>query len=311
VATPTEFERRFRVPERGFRLADRDPADCAGLTKNDANERRATDLARLAELQDRLYAEGRRALLVVLQGLDASGKDGTIKHVMSGVNPQSVTVTSFKEPTRLELAHDFLWRSQLALPARGHVGVFNRSHYEEVLVVRVHPQLLATEAIDPARAEHPKFWAQRFEDIAAWERHLTRAGTRTVKFFLHVSKEEQLKRFLERAERPEKNWKFSPSDLREHAYWDAYQDAYEAALIATGTADEPWYVIPADHKWFLRTAVAAIIVEHLADMDPRYPEPSKAQLAEMRAAIAQLSSGANGLGDGPVASSPGITGPGR
>lgn len=276
------------MPERGFRLGDRDPADCAGLTKKEADKRRASDLEQLGELQDRLYAESRRSLLVVMQGLDASGKDGTIKHVMSGVNPQSVTVTPFKEPTRLELAHDFLWRAQIALPMRGQIGVFNRSHYEEVLVVRVHPELLANQAIDPACAQDSQFWKRRFEDITTWERHLTRAGTRTIKFFLHVSKEEQLRRFLARAEQPAKNWKFSPSDAREHMYWDQYQRAYEAALKATSTADEPWYVIPADNKWFLRTAVAAIIVEHLADMDPRYPTPSKAQLAEMRSEISRL-----------------------
>jgi PPK2 family polyphosphate:nucleotide phosphotransferase len=281
-------------------LAGIDPADRAGLKKKQAKERRGADLERLAELQDRLYAEGRRSLLVVLQGLDASGKDGTVKHVMTGVNPQGVTVTSFKEPTRIELGHDFLRRAQVALPARGQIGVFNRSHYEEVLVVRVHPELLAAEGVDRAPGEHPKFWAERFEDIRAWERHLTRAGTRVVKFFLHVSEAEQLRRFLARAELPEKHWKFSPSDLREHGYWDDYQRAYEAALRATSTADEPWYVIPADNKWFMRTAVAAIMIEHLADIDPQYPMPSRAQIDEMRVAVAELESGANGGGADPT-----------
>jgi PPK2 family polyphosphate:nucleotide phosphotransferase len=284
-----DFEQRFRVPERGFRLADRDPGDHAGLTQAQARGRRAADIERLAELQDRLYAEGKRALLVVLQGLDASGKDGTIKHVMSGVNPQGVSVTPFKQPSALELAHDFLWRTELALPARGQVGVFNRSHYEEVLVVRVHPELLANQAIDPRRAEDPAFWKQRFEDIASWERHLTRAGTRVVKLFLHVSKGEQRERFLARVQRPEKNWKFSPADLREHQYWDAYQRAYDAALRATSTGQEPWYVIPADHKWFLRTAVAAIIVQHLSDLDPQYPTPSGEERRELQEAAARLS----------------------
>jgi PPK2 family polyphosphate:nucleotide phosphotransferase len=288
MADAVDFEGRFRVPQAGFRLADHDPADCAGLSKEEAVRRRAHDLDRLGEFQDRLFAEGRRALLVVLQGLDASGKDGTIKHVMSGVNPQGVTVTPFKSPTRLELAHDFLWRTQLAVPARGRIGVFNRSHYEEVLVVRVHPELLDNEGIDPARAADFRFWAQRFEDITAWERHLTRDGTRTAKFFLHVSKAKQLQRFLDRAERPDKHWKFSASDLREHRHWDEYQRAYEAALSATSTADEPWYVIPSDHKWFLRTAVASIIVGHLADMDPRYPVASERRLDKMRAAVEQL-----------------------
>ena len=288
MATTIDLEHLFRVPERGFRLSDRDPGDCAGLKKNTASERRAADLVRLADLQDRLYAEGRQALLIVFQGLDASGKDGTIKHVMSGVNPQSVTVTSFKVPTPRELAHDFLWRTDLAVPERGHIGVFNRSHYEEVLVVRVHPELLANQAIDPARAKRPKFWTERFDEIVAWERRLTRGGTRVIKFFLHVSKEEQLRRFLARTERPDKNWKFSPSDVREHRFWDDYQRVYEEALRATSTKDAPWYVIPADHKWFLRTAVAAIVVQHLADLDPSYPMPSRAQLEEMQTAVKQL-----------------------
>jgi PPK2 family polyphosphate:nucleotide phosphotransferase len=296
----SDLEQRFRVPEHGFRLADRDPGDRAGLTKKQTKDLRAADLERMEDLQARLYAEGKRSLLVVLQGLDASGKDGTIKHVMSGVNPQGVSVTSFKQPSPAELRHDFLWRTQLALPERGHIGVFNRSHYEEVLVVRVHPELLGAEAVDPARAAHPKFWARRFEEISAWERHLTDAGTRTIKFFLHISKAEQLKRFLARAEQPEKNWKFSASDLHEHHYFDAYQHAYEAALKATSTAEEPWYVIPADHRWLLRVAVATIIVAHLADMDPAYPVPSERQLAETRAAVKQLASSENGAGKLPV-----------
>jgi PPK2 family polyphosphate:nucleotide phosphotransferase len=289
-----DFEHRFRVPEHGFRLADHDPGDCAGLNKKAAKERREADLGRLASLQDRLYAEGRRALLLVLQGLDASGKDGTVKHVMRGVNPLGVTVTAFKAPTQLELQHDFLWRTQRALPSRGQIGVFNRSHYEEVVVVRVHPELLANQAIDPERAADPAFWSDRLEDIVSWERHLTREGTRVVKLFLHISKAEQLKRFRGRAERTEKHWKFEPADLREHSYWDAYQQVYEATLRATNTADAPWYVIPADHKWFLRTAVAAIVVEHLADMDPQYPMPEREQLAEMRAVLAELVSVENG-----------------
>jgi PPK2 family polyphosphate:nucleotide phosphotransferase len=289
-----DFERRFRVPERGLRLADHDPGDRAGLNKQQASERRAADLERLADLQARLYAESKRALLVVLQGLDASGKDGTIKHVMSGVNPQGVEVTSFKEPTPVELAHDFLWRTQLALPARGHIGVFNRSHYEEVLVVRVHPELLAAQAIDPACAKRARFWTERLEQISAWEQHLTLSETRVIKFFLHISREEQLRRFLARAEVPDKHWKFSPSDLREHRRWADYEKAYAAALKATSTADEPWYVIPADHKWVMRTVIGAIIVDHLADMDPRYPKPSKAQLAEMQAEVAQLVSAEDG-----------------
>jgi PPK2 family polyphosphate:nucleotide phosphotransferase len=283
-----DLEQRFRVPGPDFRLADRDPADTAGLDKAMAKERREADLERLAELQERLYAESGRALLVILQAMDAAGKDGTIRHVMRGVDPQGVQVTAFKQPTHLELAHDFLWRAQLPLPARGHIGVYNRSHYEEVLVVRVHPELLAAQACDPQLAQDPSFWEQRYEDIATWERHLTRNGTRVVKFFLHVSRAEQRRRFLARAEEPEKLWKFSAGDVRERRFWDAYQQAYEAALRATSTAAAPWYVIPADHKWFLRTAVADIIVHHLEDLDPQYPRPSATELTEMEQAVAEL-----------------------
>jgi PPK2 family polyphosphate:nucleotide phosphotransferase len=283
-----DFEQRFRVHDGAFRLADRDPGDRAGLTKAEGEVRRAADLERLDELQERLYAEGRQALLVVLQALDAAGKDGTIEHVMSGVNPQGVTVTSFKQPTHLELAHDFLWRAQLAVPRRGHIGVFNRSHYEDVLVVRVHPELLAGGGTDPGRADDAAFWQERFDAIRAWERHLSVSGTRIVKVFLHVSKDEQRTRFLARAEKEEKHWKFSAGDVRERRHWDAYQHAYEEALRATSTAEAPWYVIPADHKWLLRTAVAAIVAHHLEAMDPSYPRPSAEDLAEMTEAVAEL-----------------------
>jgi PPK2 family polyphosphate:nucleotide phosphotransferase len=283
-----DFEHRFRVPEKSFHLAGHDPADVAGLTKADARVRRAADAQRLADLQERLYAEGRQALVVVLQGLDASGKDGTVKHVVGAMNPAGLAVSPFKAPSPIERAHDFLWREQVALPPRGHIGVFNRSHYEEVVTVRVHPELLSGEAIDPSRARDPRFWERRFEDIAAWERHLTRDGTRVVKFFLHISKAEQRRRFLARAERPDKQWKFSVHDVREHRFWHEYQAAYEAALRATSTADAPWYVIPADHKWFERTAVGAILVSHLEAMDPRFPTPSEEQCAAMLAAVAEL-----------------------
>jgi PPK2 family polyphosphate:nucleotide phosphotransferase len=283
-----DFEQRFRVPEHGFRLTDHDPADTAGLGKGEAAARRETDIARLVELQERLYAERGHALLVVLQGVDAAGKDGAIKHVMSGVNPQGVFVTPFKQPTPAELAHDFLWRAQCALPRRGQIGVFNRSHYEEVLVVRVHPELLVNEGIDPATADDATFWETRFQDIVAWERHLTRSGTRIVKFFLHISKAEQRKRLLARAERPDKTWKLAASDLREHSYWEDYQNVYDATLRATSVPEEPWYVIPADHKWFLRTAVAAIVVHHLGALDPHLPEPSEEMRAELLEAVAEL-----------------------
>jgi PPK2 family polyphosphate:nucleotide phosphotransferase len=282
------LEQRFRVPSRGFDLAERDPGDVAGMEKEEAERHHAKVLERLHELQERLYAEGRRSLLVVLQALDAAGKDGTIEHVMGGFNPQGVRVTAFKAPTATELAHDFLWRAQLPLPAQGEIGIYNRSHYEEVLVVRVHPEFLKPQGIDPARASDEDFWAGRYEDIATWERHLTRSGTRVVKIFLHISKAEQRKRFLARAAEPEKRWKFSVGDVREHARYDDYQHAYDAMLRATSTADEPWYVVPADHKWFLRTAVAEILLHHLDDMDPRYPQLSPEEVAEMEEAVKAL-----------------------
>jgi PPK2 family polyphosphate:nucleotide phosphotransferase len=283
-----DFEQRFRVPRKGFRLADYDPGDTAGLDKKASEQRREHDLERLAGLQERLYAEHARSLLVVVQGLDASGKDGTIAHLAQGLNPHGVSVTSFKAPTATELAHDFLWRVGLALPARGHIAVFNRSHYEEVLAVRVHPEYLAGQAIDPARAADPTLWQQRFEDIAAWERHLVRDGTHVVKFFLHISKDEQRKRFLARVEDERKHWKFSARDIAERVHWDAYGEAFEQALRATSTADAPWFVIPADHKWLMRTAVASIVADHLAAMDPQYPEPSEPERAAMEEAVAAL-----------------------
>jgi PPK2 family polyphosphate:nucleotide phosphotransferase len=283
-----DFEDRYRVRPKGFTLAEHDCADTAGLNEEESETRRAEDLEHLDRRQERLYAEGRRALLVVFQAMDAAGKDGTIAHVMGGLNPQGVRVTSFKQPTQTELAHDWLWRCQCALPQRGEVGIFNRSHYEETIVVRVHPEYLAGQAIDPERAAKPKFWKQRFEDIATWERHLHRSGTRVVKFFLHVSREEQRDRLLARAADPQKLWKFSPADVEERGHWDAYQHAYEAALAATSTKHAPWYVIPADHKWFMRTAVAAILAHHLDAMDPAFPKPSRADRAEFRAAVAKL-----------------------
>jgi PPK2 family polyphosphate:nucleotide phosphotransferase len=283
-----DYERRFRVRPKGFDLGEHDPGETAGLDKKGSAERREKDIARLAELQERLYAEDRQALLVVFQAMDAAGKDGTIGHVMSGLNPQGVRVTSFKQPTRTELAHDWLWRCQAALPARGEIGIFNRSHYEEVIAVRVHPEYLAGQAIDPERAAERSFWEHRLEDIAAWESHLHRSGVRVVKFFLHVSREEQRERLLARAAEADKNWKFSPADVAERARWDEYQAAFQAALRATSAEHAPWYVIPADHKWFMRTAVAAILVAHLESMDPRFPTLSDTDRAAMSDAVAAL-----------------------
>ena len=279
----------FRITKaKGFRLKDFDPGDTRGLKldKGEAAELLQRGIAWLAEEQNILYAQDRWSLLLVFQALDAAGKDGTIEHVMSGLNPQGVTVTSFKQPSSVELAHDFLWRTQLALPARGRIGVFNRSHYEEVLVVRVHPEYLGGQGIDPQRGRGKALWRARFQDISTWERHLVRDGTRVVKFFLDVSRDEQRKRFLARADETAKNWKFSAGDVEEHFHYGAYQDAYEEALRATSTKDAPWYVIPADHKWFMRTAVAAILVHHLETMDPQFPELESD--AEMRDAVALL-----------------------
>ena len=283
-----DYEKRFRVPARGFTLAKRATDDKAGTNKAASEKQREQDLERLDVLQERLYAEGRRSLLVVFQAMDAAGKDGTIEHVMSGLNPAGVQVTSFKQPTSAELAHGWLWRHIVALPPRGQIGIFNRSHYEEVVAVRVHPQWLEAQAIDPARGEQAGFWKERFEDIRMWERYLDRSGTRVVKFFLHVSRDEQRQRFLDRVAEPEKNWKFSPSDVEERQHWDAYQQAFDAALGATSTKESPWYVIPADRKWFMRTAVASILVHHLDDMDPQFPEPTAEDRAMMEAAVKAL-----------------------
>ena len=279
-----DLEKRFRARPKGFELGRYETDDAAGLDKGASEELRAKDLERLDALQERLYAEGRRSLLVVFQAMDAAGKDGTIEHVMSGVNPQGVRVTSFKQPTRTELAHDWLWRCQLALPARGEIGIFNRSHYEEVVAVRVHPEWLAAQAAEPSDG----LWKERFAAIKSWERHLHASGTRVVKFFLHVSEAEQRERFLARASEADKNWKFSAGDVAEREHWDAYQRAFEEAIAATSTEHAPWYVIPADHKWLMRTAVASILVHHLEDMDPRFPEPSEDEQAAIREAVAKL-----------------------
>jgi len=272
-----DLESRYRVSPDRFRLADHDPADTAGLDRERSRKLRAEDLERLQVLQKRLYAERRQSLLVVLQGLDASGKDGIVAHVMGGANPLGVRATAFKRPSPPELAHDWLWRCVLALPERGDIGIFDRSHYEEVVAVRVHPEYLADEAIDVGRARDEQFWTGRMKTIEAWERHLVSCGTRVVKFLLHISKDEQRKRLLDRATDPEKQWKFSADDVAERGRWDAYQEAYEVALRATSTRDAPWYAIPADHKWMARTAVAQIVVHHLELMDPRYPEPDEAE----------------------------------
>jgi PPK2 family polyphosphate:nucleotide phosphotransferase len=266
---------------------DHDPAATGQVARPDADDLLRQGIELLAEYQDRLAAENSRGLLVVLQGLDASGKDGTIKHVMSGVNPQGVAVRSFKEPTAEELSHDFLWRYQVALPGRGRIGIFNRSHYEEVLVVRVHPELLAGENV-PAAAGKRDVWAQRYRDINHWESYLAGNGIHVVKIMLNLSWREQGRRFLKRIDHAEKNWKFSASDVRERRYWDGYQRAFAEMLTQTSTRGAPWYVVPADHKWFSRLATAAIVVQALSTINPQYPPADPAAAAEMAQARTEL-----------------------
>jgi PPK2 family polyphosphate:nucleotide phosphotransferase len=245
------------------RLATLDAADTYGRSRDDADDQLRNGLDRLAELQDRLWAEAKHAVLVVLQGMDASGKDGTIKHVMTAFNPQGCTVTSFKVPTPVELAHDYLWRVHQRTPGKGEVGVFNRSHYEDVLVVRVHE--LVTRAV----------WSARFDQINAFEASLAAAGTTIVKFFLHIDRDEQRRRFEARLDDPTKRWKFRTGDLLERKLWDAYEAAYEDVLSRCSTKRAPWYVVPANHKWFRNLAVAEIVADTIAGLDPQYPPPAE------------------------------------
>jgi PPK2 family polyphosphate:nucleotide phosphotransferase len=284
-AKTNDFLKRFRIESgRGFRLKDFDPADTHGFkSKKKAEDRLAHDIERLSELQQKLYAQDRWALLVVLQALDAAGKDGTVKHVMSGVNPEGCDVASFKTPTPEELDHDYLWRTTLRLPERGRIGIFNRSYYEDVLILRVHPELIETNKLPPSLVSG-KIWKERYEDINAYERHLARNGTVILKFFLHLSREEQLRRFLDRLDSPDKNWKFSLADVRERAYWKKYQKAYEEAIRTTASRRAPWYVVPADHKWFSRLVVAAAIVEQLEALHLAYPVVDKDKRRELAAA---------------------------
>ena len=266
---------------------DFDPAFRAGWRKREATDTLQRNIELLADCQDRLAAEARRGLLVVLQGIDAAGKDGTVRHVMSGVNPQGVTVRSFKVPSADELGHDFLWRYACALPGRGQIGIFNRSHYEEVLVVRVHPELLENERV-PDGAPADELWHRRYRDINDWERHLSDNGFRIVKLFLNLSKEEQRIRFLKRIDLAEKNWKFSASDAHERRYWDDYQVAFSRMLSHTSTDWAPWYVIPADRKWFARIAVSAVIITTLMELDPEYPTISDEERQALERVRAEL-----------------------
>jgi len=274
----------FRIdkPQR-FRLADHDPADTRGLEidKQEAKSMLAQDIERLAELQEMLYAHHRWAVLAIFQAMDAGGKDSAIEHVMTGVNPQGCEVHAFKAPSAEELDHDFLWRAATRLPRRGHIGIFNRSHYEEVLVVRVRHELLVREELPPELTTN-RIWKQRFEDIVAFERHLARNGTIIVKFHLRISKAEQKRRFLQRLEDPAKRWKFSMDDVADRKLWDRYMDAYEDMIRHTSTPEAPWYVVPADNKWFARLVVAAALVDALDRLDLRFPKVSRAQLEEMQ-----------------------------
>jgi PPK2 family polyphosphate:nucleotide phosphotransferase len=266
-----------------------DPGDRFGVRKkSDGVEllRQGVDL--LAQYQDRLSAQDTYGVLVVVQGMDAAGKDSTIRHVMSGVNPQGVHVSSFKTPSAAELSHDFLWRHAVRLPARGEIGIFNRSHYEEVLIVRVHPQYLEQEKIPAAAKQHEDVWQRRYREINDWERYLTDNGIQLVKLFLNVSRQEQRTRFLQRIDQPEKNWKFSAADIAERQYWDEYQRAYSEMLTHTSTSWAPWYVLPADHKWFTRICAAAVIAKTLIELDPRYPVPGADAQQELHRAQAEL-----------------------
>jgi PPK2 family polyphosphate:nucleotide phosphotransferase len=282
----------FRITEgERFQLKNFDPADTCGLSmdKGEAAELLQRGTQWLAEEQDMLYAQDRWSLLLVFQAMDAAGKDGTIKHVMSGVNPQGCQVFSFKQPSREDLEHDFLWRYAKSLPERGRIGIFNRSYYEEVLVVRVHEQILERQRLPPTLVSE-RIWDERLFDIAHFEDYLTRQGVVILKFFLHLSREEQKKRFMQRLDRPEKHWKFSPSDVHERKFWDDYMHAFEEAIRATASKHAPWYVVPADNKWFTRLLVAASIVEAVEKLDLAYPTvdaEKKKELQTMRAALSQ------------------------
>lgn len=281
---------------RGFRLASVRPDDTGpfahdehgdAVDKQRAKEMLAHSVDWLAEQQEVLYAQDRWSLLLVFQAMDAAGKDGTIKHVMSGVNPQGCRVTSFKVPSAEELDHDWMWRSWRALPARGEIGIFNRSYYEEVLVVKVHPEILGGQKLPP-ECTGRDVWRQRYRDICAFERHLADNGTRILKFFLHVSKAEQKRRFLSRLDEPEKNWKFSAGDVAERRHWSAYQRAYQDAIRATAAPHAPWYVVPADNKWYTRLVVAGAVVQAIAQLRLRYPRVSAAERRALARARAQL-----------------------
>jgi PPK2 family polyphosphate:nucleotide phosphotransferase len=280
----------FRITDgRKFRLADVRPDDTRGLkSKEDTRKALEKGVERLANMQEKLYAQDQWGVLIIFQAMDAAGKDGAIAHVMSGVNPQGCQVYSFKAPSAEEIDHDFLWRTTRCLPERGRIGIFNRSYYEEMLIVRVHPEILEKQRL-PKRLVTKRIWKERFEDVAAFERYLARNGFAIVKFFLHVSKKEQKARFLERLEKPEKNWKFSLADAKEREYWDDYMEAYEDMIRRTAAPHAPWYVVPADNKWFTRLVVARTIEETLLGLKLGFPvldAARRADLVEARRALA-------------------------
>jgi PPK2 family polyphosphate:nucleotide phosphotransferase len=279
-----QLSKPYRITNGGrFRLKDFDPSDSGPFSRDDrarAEEALRTGVDALRELQERLYAQDRWALLLVFQAIDAAGKDGAIKHVMSGINPQGCQVYSFKKPSDEELDHDYMWRCLKALPERGRIGIFNRSYYEELIVVRVHPEFLDHEKL-PSELVDKKIWKQRASDMCAVEQYLSHNGIVIRKFFLHVSKKEQKKRFLERLDNPDKNWKFAAADMSERGHWNAYQDAYEDAIRRTATDNAPWYVVPADRKWFTRIVVAAAVIDALASLDLRYPTVTPAMKREL------------------------------
>jgi PPK2 family polyphosphate:nucleotide phosphotransferase len=291
IKTARRLSKPFRVDDGSkFRLKRCDPADTLHLDSDDkprAREGLAIGVEALAELQDMLYAQNHWGVLLIFQAMDAAGKDGAIKHVMSGINPQGCQVFSFKAPSTEDLDHDFLWRCMKCLPERGRIGIFNRSYYEETLAVRVHPEFLEKQNLPP-KVVTKHIWKERFEDIRNFESYLTRNGVIVRKFFLHVSKKEQKRRFLERLENPEKNWKFSPNDVKERDYWDEYQEAYEDTIRHTATEESPWYVVPADNKWFTRIVVAAGVIDALASLDLHYPVVSDEKRKELDAARAGL-----------------------
>jgi len=287
--TRRELAQRYRVERgRGFELSAADTADTAGIgSRDDARRWLEKSRKRLSKLQERLYAQDRWSLLLIFQAMDAAGKDGAVEHVMSGVNPQGCQVFSFKVPSDEELDHDFLWRTTRCLPERGRIGIFNRSYYEEVLVVRVHPGILEHQKLPP-RLVTDAIWEERLQSIADFERHLARNGVVVLKFFLHLSRAEQRRRFLARLEEPDKHWKFSPADVRERRHWDAYQSAYQEAIRHTAAPWAPWLVVPADHKWFTRLVVASAVIEALEGLDLAFPEVAEAARADLAAARTEL-----------------------